>query len=388
MLLRMLLSEMKKMDSLLAGSRIGMLTNQSAYGWEHEYHFRTVSKKYGLKKLFLPEHGLFAELQDQISGASLKYDLDGTEVLNLYGDSEDSLVPSQESLAGLDTILIDIRDVGARYYTFLTSALYLMHAVDHRNRNGSEKIKVVVFDSPNPAGTGIEGSPLQLEYASFVGVEGVPHRHGLTAAGLLKFYKDKFKLDLEFYSINKIYPDQYDPFLWVPPSPNIPTISTCYVYAGLCLLEGTNLSEGRGTTRPFETFGAPYIDYGNEKLRRKLEEPQRGIFHLRPLRFIPTFHKYAGEVCGGYQILLEKPAKFHSLLFGLHLLKTIQETYPREFSYLQGPYEFRSDRPAIELLVGDQFLLKYLEGKSSYLELEEYLSEAELNWKKEIITYR
>ncbi|TGK10040.1 DUF1343 domain-containing protein [Leptospira fletcheri] len=379
---------MKKLDALLSGSKIGMLTNQSAYGWEHDYHFRTIKAKYGLKKLFLPEHGLFAELQDQVSGSSLSYNLGDTRILNLYGDAEESLVPSPESLDGLDTILIDIRDVGARYYTFLTSALYLLQTVDRKNREGVHRIKVVVFDSPNPAGNKVEGSPLEEKYSSFVGIPGVLHRHGLTAAGLLEFYKDKFGLDFEFYSFGKMYSKNTDPFLWVPPSPNIPSFTTCFVYAGLCLLEGTNLSEGRGTTRPFETFGAPYLNDSDERLRKTLEEPQKGVFHLRPLRLIPTFHKHAGKVCGGFQILLEKPSEFHSLLFGLHLLRTLKEFYPVDFSYLKGPYEYRSDLSAIELLVGDDFLLGYLDGKSSYLEVEEYLSEKERLWRKETKAYR
>nr|WP_243393417.1 DUF1343 domain-containing protein [Leptospira perolatii] len=367
-----------------------MLTNQSAYGWENDYHFKNVYKEFGLRKLFLPEHGLFAELQDQVSGSQLSYNIPGTEIVNLYGDEETSLVPSENSLENLDTILIDIRDVGARYYTFLTTALYLMHAIESYSQKSGKRMKVVVVDSPNPAGSRVEGSPLGEKYSSFVGVEGTVHRHGLTPAALLEFYKDKYSFGFDFYKIpiGDWHPKKYNPYTWIPPSPNIPAISTCYVYSGMCLLEGTNVSEGRGTTKPFEIFGAPYIDESNEIFLKKLEEPQRGIFKLRPLRFIPTFHKHAGKVCGGYQILLEKPDRFHSLLFGLHLIRSLRESYPNRFEYLQGPYEFRSDLPAIELLVGDSFLLEYLSGKSSYLEMEEYLEETEQNWKKETKPYR
>ncbi|TGK00930.1 DUF1343 domain-containing protein [Leptospira semungkisensis] len=378
---------MKKTDQLLKGSSIGMLTNQSAYGWKGDYHFRSIQKEYGLKKLFLPEHGLFAELQDQVSGSELRYDLGETQILNLYGDSEESLIPNEDAFQDLDTLLIDIRDVGARYYTFLTSALYAMQAADRYVRAGKGNIKVVVVDSPNPAGRKIEGSPLEKKFASFVGVEGTLHRHGLSTAGLLEYYKDTFSLDLKFHRI-KLYSKKTESFLWVPPSPNIPAQTTCYVYAGLCLLEGTNLSEGRGTTRPFEIFGAPFIDDLNRSLLEKLEEKQKGIFRLRPLKFIPTFHKYAGQVCGGYQILLDRPEKFHSLLFGLHFVKTIRDAYPEQFEFLKGPYEFRSDLPAIQLLVGDEFLLEYLDGKRKYSEIKDYLEETERKWKKETRSYR
>ncbi|MFB5652153.1 DUF1343 domain-containing protein [Leptospira wolffii] len=378
---------MKKTDSLFGGASIGMLTNQSAYGWNHDYHFRSIQKKYGLKKLFLPEHGLFAELQDQISGSGLLYDLGETEILNLYGDTESSLVPDESALSGLDVLFIDIRDVGARYYTFLTSALYAMQAADAISRSGKGKIKIVVADSPNPAGKKMEGTPLEPEYASFVGVQGTLHRHGLSTGALLEYYKDRFSLELELKRW-KIYPKKFDPFLWIPPSPNIPALTTCFVYSGLCLLEGTNLSEGRGTTRPFETFGAPYINDLDRNLLDKLEEKQKGNFRLRPLKYMPTFHKHAGKICGGYQILLDRPKKFHSLLFGLHFLRTIRETYPEDFEFLQGPYEFRSDLPAIQLLVGDKFLLEYLDGKRSYSEIRDYTEEAERKWKKDTSSYR
>lgn len=378
---------MKKSRILSDAKSIGMLTNQSAYGWKGDYHFRTIQREYGLKKLFLPEHGLFAELQDQVSGSGLIYDLGETEVLNLYGDNEESLAPAEDILADLDTLIIDIRDVGARYYTFLTTALYAMQAADRLAKKGKPRPKILVSNAKNPAGAKIEGSPLDKKFSSFVGVEGTLHRHGLSAAGLLEYYKDKFNLDLELYRLD-LYPKKSSEFLWVPPSPNIPAQTTCYVYTGLCLLEGTNLSEGRGTTRPFETFGAPYINDLDRSLLEKLQEKQKGIFRLRPLKFIPTFHKHAGKVCGGYQILLDKPKKFHSLLFGLLLIRTLREFYPDKFEFLQGPYEFRSDLPAIQLLVGDEFLLDYLDGKRSYSEIQDYLEDTEKKWKKVTKNYK
>ncbi|PJZ43276.1 hypothetical protein CH370_02285 [Leptospira kmetyi] len=374
---------MNKIEKLLRVSRIGMVTNQSAFGPNGEYHFQSVHKRYDLKKIFLPEHGLFAELQDQVSGSNLKYNLDNVEFVNLYGDHESSLVPDSVSLDGLDVVVVDIRDVGARYYTFLTTAYYFLEEISKWNSSGKKEISVVVFDSPNPAGKKIEGSPLGKEFESFVGVRTVLHRHGLTPGELLSYYQKEFSLNVKIRIERKNWYQKEDSeFLWIPPSPNIPFRSTCFVYSGQCLLEGTNLSEGRGTTRPFETFGAPYIDEQNERIRKALEESQKGSVTLRPLKFIPTFHKHKDTICGGYQILLKKPEKFHSLFFSLKLIRMLREEYPNGFEYRAGAYEFRSDRPAIELLVGDRFLLDYLDGKYSDSIVFDYLNEQERTWKK------
>ncbi|HNI90972.1 MAG TPA: DUF1343 domain-containing protein, partial [Leptospiraceae bacterium] len=239
-------------------------------------------------------------------------------------------------------------------------------------------------DSPNPAGKNVEGSPLLKKYSSFVGVETVLHRHGLTIYELMEYYQNEFSISVKIHKIpiGEFYSKKDKPFLWVPPSPNIPAVTTCYVYSGQCLLEGTNLSEGRGTTRPFETFGAPYIQIQDQRLLKRLTEYQTESFILRPLLFIPTFHKHKGEICGGFQILLTQKKKFHSLLFSLHLLRTLREFYPNQFQFLKGVYEFRSDYSAIELLAGDDKLLDFLNGESSYLEIKDYLTVCEENWKK------
>lgn len=374
---------MNKIEKLLQTSRIGMITNQSAFGPDGEYHFQSIHKRYDLKKIFLPEHGLFAELQDQVSGSSLRYNLDEVEFINLYGDQESSLIPDSVSLEGLDIVIIDIRDTGARYYTFLTTAYYFLEEISKWNSSGKNEISVIIFDSTNPAGKKIEGSPLQKEFESFVGVRGVLHRHGLTPGKLLSYYQKEFHLNVKIRIVNKgWYKKKDSEFSWIPPSPNIPFCSTCYVYSGQCLLEGTNLSEGRGTTRPFETFGAPYINEENIRIRKVLEESQRGSLILRPLKFIPTFHKHKDLVCGGFQILLKKPEKFHSLFFTLKLIRTLSEEYPNDFAYRAGAYEFRSDRSAIELLVGDRFLLDYLKGKHSDSIVFQYLNEQERTWKR------
>ncbi len=367
--------------SKFKGCNAGILTNQSAFGYKKSYHFDIYREFVTIKKIFLPEHGLFAELQDQVSGSELNYLFGDAQIVNLYGDTEESLVPGYDILKELDIVIIDIRDVGSRYYTFLTTAFYILEKISKLER-GNAPIFVII-DSPNPIGPKVEGSPLQKEFESFVGVRSVVHRHGLTPAGLLNYYKTVFDLKVEIavVPVGVYHKEKFNPFLWVPPSPNIPSQNTCFVYPGQCLLEGTNLSEGRGTTKPFETFGAPYL-LGKAKLEldRRLSKHQKSNLTLRNLRFLPTFHKYKDQICEGYQLMVDKPKKFHSLYFTLFFLKNVKELFPENFEFLKGVYEFRSDRPAIELLVGDKKLLDYLEGKVSESEVCDYLDSCEKSW--------
>lgn len=375
----------------LSGCQAAILTNQSAFGFQGKYHFQTYSEIFDLKTIFLPEHGLFAELQDQVSGDELSYLFGKMQIVNLYGKEESSLVPPRESLQNIDLVIIDIKDVGSRYYTFLTTAYYILEELSKLKKETGKAPVFLVIDSPNPIGPKVEGSPLQESYQSFVGVKTVLHRHGLTPGGLLSYYNETFQLnvDVVVVPVGVMHPKQIPSFQWVPPSPNIPTQNTCFVYPGMCLLEGTNLSEGRGTTKPFETFGAPFL-VGKEKLEldKRMSTHQKGKFLLRNLRFLPTFHKYANEICEGYQLMVTKPKQFHSLYFTLYFLKQMGELFSDQFSYLKGVYEFRSDRPAIELLVGDAFLLDYLTGKHTDSELESYLSETENDWSKAIKPFR
>ncbi|TGK49335.1 DUF1343 domain-containing protein [Leptospira kanakyensis] len=375
----------------LNGCKAAILTNQSAFGFNGKYHFQTYAEIFDLKTIFLPEHGLFAELQDQVSGDELKYLFGDMQIVNLYGKEEKSLVPPRESLTGVDVIIVDIKDVGSRYYTFLTTAYYILLEISRLKKETGKAPIFLVIDSPNPIGKKVEGTPLQKEFESFVGVTSVLHRHGLTPGGLLSYYNETFhlKVDVVVVPVGVFHPKSISQFEWVPPSPNIPTQSTCLVYPGMCLLEGTNLSEGRGTTKPFETFGAPYlVGKAKEELDKRMDSHQSDDFRLRALRFLPTFHKYTGTICEGYQLMVLKPKQFHSLYFILYFLKQLGELFPKEFEYLKGVYEFRSDRPAIELLAGDSVLLDYLYGKLSESALSEYLDQSERHWMKLTKPYR
>lgn len=362
-------------DRLLHSGRVGLLCNHTSFDFASgQYLFQILSARRVLSRLFLPEHGLFAELQDQVPllqtnvYASLGLDC---QIISLYGSSEATLAAEREHVADLDALVIDLQDIGVRYYTFATTMRYIFETIVREGLGTS----VYVLDRPNPAGNSIEGIPLEPVYESFVGPVGLPHRHGLSLGQLAHFFYQesgaRFPLHVVGYA-----GDSPQPFP-IPPSPNMPGPWTHLVYSGQCLLEGTNLSEGRGTTRPFEVFGAPWM----ERLHRK-RPPQGGGALLRPLRFIPVFHKHSGEVCHGYQIHLTG-GMYHSLRHSLQLIRWMREECP-EFEWRSGPYEFRSDRPAIELLGGDPTIVDYLNGRASESSLNDALSAGENEWRARI----
>lgn len=362
-------------------AKTGILTNHTGYDLIDGYHFISLAKQLNLVRVFIPEHGLFAELQDQVSGSDLKYFEQDLDFCNLYGDTEKSLVPPDEKLLDLELFIIDIRDVGSRYYTFLTTAYYILEKLSLLKKTKTIP-HIIIFDSPNPIGRKVEGSPLLKDYTSFVGVESVLHRHGLSPAGLMCYYNEEMKLSLDLNIIKpgKYHPQEYSHLTWIPPSPNIPSLTSCLVYPGQCLLEGTNLSEGRGTTRPFEIFGAPFLKLDDTRILKEIEAINNRSFHLRPLRFVPTFHKHKDLICNGYHLMVLDANQFHSLLFTLSFLRAVLQFYPTEFQFLDGVYEFRSDRPAIELLVGDPKLLDYIQGKESYQNTKDFLLFEEGKW--------
>lgn len=370
---------------LASPGAVGLLANHTAYSLRRgQYLFQSLAARCRRLRVFVPEHGLFAELQDQIpledtAPYRMMSSAANAEWVSLYGEKEGSLVPDVSLLSDLESVVIDVQDVGARYYTFLTSAWY---AIEAAVRAGL-KTHFIVVDHPNPAGRWVEGSALEERFASFVGIPGVLHRHGLTAGELLSFYARRL-LDTHGLSVNlTVLPHgaHSRPGWEICPSPNMPSPITPLVYAGQCLLEGTNVSEGRGTTRPFEIFGAPWID-----LRRTLPEwlAQPGM-RLRPLRFLPMFHKHAGRVCNGWQIHLDG-GPWHSLLFTLDLLRYLHGEYA-EFAWRTEVYEYRSDLRAIEMLCGDMALLDYVHGRGERSALIAHLRQGELAWRERMTPF-
>jgi uncharacterized protein YbbC (DUF1343 family) len=347
----------------------------------------------------MPEHGLFAELQDQQAletGAFYRcLHLEGVDFVSLYGSSEASLSAPADKLSDLDALIIDLQDVGCRYYTFISTVEKLFRSLTEYRLQP----EVYVIDRPNPAGRQVEGIPVSREYASFIGVEGLPHRHGLTFGELCNFLHRRldatFPLTVIPYPLDRQYaaplalPGAGSTFVKTPcaiyPSPNIPSAYACLMYSGQCLLEGTNLSEGRGTTRPFEIFGAPFLqplhDYNRTHGYSGWNDPQHPLYdggaRLRLLHFIPTFHKHSGAICYGFQLHLTGQP-YHSLLHSLRILRFLSAF--EGFAWREGVYEKGNDKTAIELLAGNALLLDYLKGRASECEIRQALADSEAEW--------
>jgi uncharacterized protein YbbC (DUF1343 family) len=303
-----------------------------------------------LVALFGPEHGFHGVAQDLIGvGDSAAGAL---RVHSLYGSTVASLRPTTEQLRGIDTLVIDLQDIGSRYYTFQATMHYCLEAA------AAAKCAVVVLDRPNPLGGGgveVEGPALRPGFGSFVGSHSIATRHGLTIGELAKLYRSELslKVDLEVVACDgwrRHMTFEETGLPWVLPSPNMPTVDTAYVYPGQCLIEGTNLSEGRGTTRPFELCGAPWID--SRQIVDRLEADRLPGVVFRAAWFRPTFQKFAGQDCGGIQLHVTDRSAFRPVRTGLAVLAALRELSGTRFAWRTEEYEFVTDRPAIDLLFG------------------------------------
>ena len=331
----------------LRGRRLGLCAHPASIDSRFR-HARHVLQAQGLDicVLFGPEHGYGGEAQDMISVGD-ESQAAGPPVYSLYGPSEADLSPTPRQLAGLDAIVIDLQDVGARYYTFVWTAVLMMRAA------AAQGIETIVLDRPNPLGAEIiEGAPQRPGYRSFVGLCDVAVRHGMTIAELCQMVASQEGLSAGLHVVKmRGYQRQMDfaqtGLPWVMPSPNMPTLATAQVYPGGCLLEGTNLSEGRGTTRPFEIWGAPFLDAAT--LAARVQVP--GVL-LRPLSFSPTFQKHAKQRCFGVQVHVTDPAQLRSYALYLRLIAAAAQLSGGAFAWRTSEYEFVTDRPAIDLLTG------------------------------------
>ena len=289
------------MPTALKQARLGLLCNQATVGRDWQPLGQILARQFPrrLRAFFSPQHGWWGEKQDNmVASADGVEPVTGLPVFSLYGQR---LRPSRESLDLIDVLLVDLPDVGTRVYTFAATMAFAMQAAAQQGK------KVVILDRPNPiGGAQVEGNLLKPEMASIVGPYPLPMRHGMTLGELARYYNEVGRIgcDLDVIPVQGWDRSRYldaTGLPWVLPSPNLPTLDTAIVYPGQVLLEGTNLSEGRGTTRPFELFGAPFINpfEVTAALRDAYELP--GVV-LRETWFQPTFHKWAGEVCGGLQL--------------------------------------------------------------------------------------
>jgi uncharacterized protein YbbC (DUF1343 family) len=337
--------------SVLRGLRVGLVCHPASVD-ARLVHLTVRCREAGVRvvRCFGPEHGIWADAQDMISvDDDRREPVTGAAVRSLYGADEASLSPSPEDLADLDVLVIDLQDIGSRYYTYIYTAALCVQAA---TRAG---IKALLLDRPNPLGGAVEGGLTGEGHLSFVGLWPLPTRHGLTAGEVVSLIAERagFAASLEVVECTGwsrgMYFDETG-LPWVQPSPNMPTLDTALVYPGMCLLEGTNLSEGRGATRPFETIGADFID--PFALARTLTERDLPGIVFRPLFFRPTFHKFGGRTIGGLGLHVVDRATFQPLRVGLHVLDAIRRLYGPALTWREEVYEFVRDRLAIDLLFG------------------------------------
>jgi len=352
----------------LKGAKVALLVHQASvnsdlrYTWNVFSHFDKVK----VKALLAPQHGLFGETQDNmIEWEDFRDPSTGLPVYSLYGKSRK---PLPYMLEGIDGIVVDLQDVGSRYYTYIWT-LYLV--MESALENGKF---VVVLDRPNPiGGLKVEGPVLKEAYSSFVGLKPLPVRHGMTIGEIASLFKGEylrdinlFVLKMENWSRNYFWEDTG--LEWVNPSPNMPSEKTALLYPGMCLLEATNISEGRGTTRPFEILGAPFIN--PYELVEALENYSFEGVYFRPLYFIPTFNKFTGEKCGGIQIHIRDKKALKPFKIGVVIIKVIKELYPDHFRWREPPYEYEFEKLPIDILAGSNHLREALDRGDPIEEIE------------------
>jgi len=339
--------------------RLGLLCNPASVDSRFRHARDLIARTFPgwLKAIFSPQHGFYAEKQDNmIESAHIAADpFLGIPVFSLYGETR---IPTKEMMDCLDVLIIDIQDVGTRVYTFIYTMAFCMEAA------GKYGKQILILDRPNPiSGRIIEGNLLNPKWSSFVGRFPIPMRHGLTVGELAQLFKHRFNLhcDLEVIPMegwkrSMFYPETGLP--WVAPSPNMPSFHTAMVYPGQVIWEGTNVSEGRGTTQPFECFGAPFIDPSH--VIDHLDGPLPGCV-LRPIRFEPMFNKWTGQVCSGFQIHVTDFSGFRPYTTTLKLLKALLRLYPDDFSWKTPPYEYEYVKTPIDLLIGDPVVRRRIE---------------------------
>lgn len=320
-------------------------------------------------KLFGPEHGVRGEAQDMESVEEDRDPITGIATVSLYGHTFESLAPTQDDLVGIDLLVADIQDIGARYYTYVYTIGMTMEAC------GRAGVPVWVLDRPNPInGVAVEGNTVLPGYKSFVGMQPIAVRHGMTSGELAHYFNrfggwscDLRVIEMRGWERHMWYEDTGLP--WVMPSPNMPTNDTAAVYCGQCLLEGTNLSEARGTTRPFELFGAPYVDA--RELKAALHRYRLPGVIFREVSFRPKFQKHANVTCAGLQLHVTDRNAYDNLSTSFAILIECNRLYPNDFSWREEAYEFVKDRLAIDLLLGDPILRKGIEDAQDPVELSQ-----------------
>jgi uncharacterized protein YbbC (DUF1343 family) len=338
-----------RLGSMLAGRRVGLLCHQASVTRDLTHAADAIRRlrRVRLAALFAPEHGLAGAAQDH---AHIGAEYDRARRLRVHSLYGKRLEPTPGMLRDIDVMVVDLQDVGARYYTFAWTTVLTMRACARAGK------PVIVLDRPNPlGGERLEGNWPDGRFPSFVGLHPLPIRHGMTIAELAAYHNETQEIGCDLTVVpmagwRRAMLWEDTELAWVAPSPNMPTPDTARVYPGGCLLEGTNLSEGRGTTRPFEWVGAPYLD--GPRLAAALE--RRGLpgVRFRPAAFEPAFHKWARRTCGGVQVHVTDWDRFRSFGAYLALIVEARRQAPRAFRWKRPPYEFQWKKLPIDLLCG------------------------------------
>ena len=343
----------------LAGRRVGLVSNPASVDAE----FRHIADRLGssddtsLATLFGPQHGFHAVVQDNmVETAHTRHTRHDVPVYSLYSDTRK---PTAEMLEGLDVIVIDLQDVGTRVYTYIYTMANCLRAAKHHG------LSVIVCDRPNPiGGAAVEGPMLHEGFESFIGQCAIPLRHGMTIGELAQLFNTHFEIgaDLEVVPMTgwtrSMYADQTG-LPWIIPSPNLPTLDSAIVYPGGVLFEGTNVSEGRGTTRPFELIGAPWVDADALCQTLTAEEIPGVLF--RPVQFEPTFQKHVDHVCGGCQIHVRDRHTFPPVKAAVAVMQAMRRQGPSSFEWKDPPYEYEEIKVPIDILSGSDTLRKQIE---------------------------
>jgi uncharacterized protein YbbC (DUF1343 family) len=360
-------SELLLDSGLLEGRRVGIVANPASIDGAFRHVVDRLASHPGtrLAAIFGPQHGFRADVQDNmIESPHVEDARRRVPVYSLYSETRE---PTAEMLAGLDLLVVDLQDVGARIYTFIyTMANCLKAAARHG-------VRVVICDRPNPiGGEAVEGPVLESGYESFVGLFPIPMRHGMTIGELARLFNEEYGLgaDLEVMRMEGWRRDMYwedTGVPWVLPSPNMPTPDTAVVYPGGVLFEGTQLSEGRGTTRPFEILGAPWIDA--ETFAARMNAAAVGGAFFRPVVFEPTFHKHARQACGGVQIHVTDRRAFRPVLAAVALIGAFHDADPGRFAWRQPPYEYEHRLMPIDILAGSDALRRSVEAGRNFRDI-------------------
>ncbi|REJ78482.1 MAG: DUF1343 domain-containing protein [Acidobacteria bacterium] len=360
--------------------RIGLICNQASVSpdFQHVADLMFNSKALKLTALFGPQHGIRGDVQDNMVETAHSVDPQtGLPVFSLYSETRE---PSAAMLNEVDALVFDLQDVGCRVYTFIYTMANAMRACANQGK------RFIVCDRPNPIGGDlVEGALLEKGNESFVGQFPIPMRHGLTVGELAELFNREYGIGCDLSVVKmegwaRASGYEATGCSWVLPSPNIPTVDTAFVFPGTVYFEGTGISEGRGTTRPFEQVGAPYID--SEKLAAEMNRMNLEGVYFRPTVFLPTFQKHSGSPCGGVFLHVTDRRAFRPVLTGIAILSKILEMYSGKFAWKEPPYEYEYDRNPFDVIAGTTRLRQMIESGISAVDIAETWKEDESDFKR------